>query len=166
MSYKGTSHDHCYSTIYGRSTTENDCPFLIQRRKIKALTNSPSEQHAHNTGVLVHCDECDKWPVHHWFGVQMFLKTLCPRMLSCPRLVHTPCCSCRIASSHSTCASPKHGAVPRSSLVNHQIKNPPIVLFVLVSHNPPNLIPAKFSSYMVCTGVLKLRLMPMYPAIN
>ena len=46
---------------YGTSTTENDRPPLIQRRKIKTLTYSTSEQHACNTGVVVQCDECDKW---------------------------------------------------------------------------------------------------------
>lgn len=46
---------------YGTSTMENYRPSLIQQRKIKTLTYSPSEQHALNTGVLVQCDECDKW---------------------------------------------------------------------------------------------------------
>ena len=36
-------------------------PSLIQRQKMKTLTYSPSEQHARNVGVLVQCDECDKW---------------------------------------------------------------------------------------------------------
>jgi len=50
-----------FADAYGTSTTENDHPSLIQRRKIKTLTYFPSEQHAHKTGVLVQCDECDKW---------------------------------------------------------------------------------------------------------
>ena len=28
---------------------------------LKTLTYSPSEQHARNTGVLIQCDECNKW---------------------------------------------------------------------------------------------------------
>jgi len=50
-----------FADAYGTSTTENDHPSLIQQRKIKTLTYSPSEQHAHKTGALVQCDECDKW---------------------------------------------------------------------------------------------------------
>ena len=50
-----------FADAYGTSTTENDRSSLIQGRKMKTLTYSPSEQHARNTGVLVQCDECDKW---------------------------------------------------------------------------------------------------------
>ena len=57
------SDDHYipFTDAYGTITSENERPFLIQRRKIKTLTYSPSEQHARNAGVLVQCDECEKW---------------------------------------------------------------------------------------------------------
>ena len=54
-------HYKPFSDVYGTPTTENDRPSQIQRRKTKTLTYSPSEQHVKNAGVLVQCDECDKW---------------------------------------------------------------------------------------------------------
>ena len=57
------SDDHYapFTNVYGTDTTENEHPSLIHRRKMKTLTYSPSEQHACNAGVLVQCDECNKW---------------------------------------------------------------------------------------------------------
>ena len=56
------SDDHYvpFTDVYGTDTSENECPSLIQRQKVKTLMYSPSEQHARNAGVLVQCDECDK----------------------------------------------------------------------------------------------------------
>ena len=50
-----------FADVYGTDTSDNERPSLTQRRKMKTLTYSPSEQHARNAGVLVQCDECDKW---------------------------------------------------------------------------------------------------------
>ena len=57
------SDDHYipFTDVYGTDTSENERPSLIQRRKMKTLTYSPSVQHACNAGVLVQCDECNKW---------------------------------------------------------------------------------------------------------
>ena len=48
------SDDHYvpFTDVYGTDTSENERPSLIQRRKVKTLTYSPSEQHARNAGVL------------------------------------------------------------------------------------------------------------------
>ena len=56
------SDDHYipFADVYGTYTSDKR-PSLLQRRKMKTLTYSPSDQHAWNTGVLVQCDECDKW---------------------------------------------------------------------------------------------------------
>ena len=56
------SDDHYvpFTDAYGTNTSENECLSLIQRRKIKTLMYSPSEQHVRNVGILVQCDECDK----------------------------------------------------------------------------------------------------------
>ena len=50
-----------FADVYGTDTSDNKRSSLTQRRKMKTLTYSPSEQHARNAGVLVQCDECDKW---------------------------------------------------------------------------------------------------------
>lgn len=57
------SDDHyvLFTDAHGTNTSENERLSLIQRRKMKTLTYSPSEQHARNAGILVQCDECDKW---------------------------------------------------------------------------------------------------------
>ena len=57
------SDDHYvpFTDAHGTNTSENEHLSLIQRRKMKKLTYSPSEQHARNAGILVQCDECDKW---------------------------------------------------------------------------------------------------------
>ena len=57
------SDDHYvpFTDVYGTDTSKNECPSLIHRRKMKTLTYSPSEQHVRNAGVLVQCDECNKW---------------------------------------------------------------------------------------------------------
>ena len=36
-------------------------PSLIKRKKTKSITYSPAEQHARNVGLVIQCDECDKW---------------------------------------------------------------------------------------------------------
>ena len=57
------SDDHykLLADVYDTRTTEDDCPSMIQRKKTKALTYSPSVQHACSTGIVIQCDECDKW---------------------------------------------------------------------------------------------------------
>ena len=54
------SDDHYvpFTDAYGTNTSENERP---SRRKMKTRTYSSSEQHACNAGILVQCDECDKW---------------------------------------------------------------------------------------------------------
>ena len=54
-------HYKPFADVYGTPTTEEGRPSLMQRKKAKTLTYSPSEQHARNVGVVVQCDECDKW---------------------------------------------------------------------------------------------------------
>ena len=53
-------HYKPFVDVYGTCTTEDDRPFMIQRRKTKALTYSPSEHCACNTGIVIQCDESDK----------------------------------------------------------------------------------------------------------
>ena len=57
------SDDHYvpFTDVYGTDTSKNECPSPIHGRKMKTLTYSPSEQHVRNAGVLVQCDECNKW---------------------------------------------------------------------------------------------------------
>ena len=50
-----------FTNAYDTNTSERECPSLIQRRKMKTLTYSPSEQCARNAEILVQCDECGKW---------------------------------------------------------------------------------------------------------
>ena len=40
-----------FADVYGTDTSDNERPSLTQRRKMKTLTYSPSEQHARNAGV-------------------------------------------------------------------------------------------------------------------
>ena len=54
-------HYKPFADVYGTPTTEEGRPSLMQRKKAKTLTYSPGEQHARNVGVVVQCDECDKW---------------------------------------------------------------------------------------------------------
>ena len=54
-------HYKPFADVYCTSTSEADHPSLQQRKKAKVLTYSPTQQHAHNVGVVVQCDECDKW---------------------------------------------------------------------------------------------------------
>ena len=60
-----SSDDHYvqFTDVYCTDTSENERPSLIQRRKVKTLTYSLSQQHTSNAGVLVQSDECDKWPL-------------------------------------------------------------------------------------------------------
>lgn len=54
-------HYISFGNVYCTDTDESYRPSLIQRKRMKTLTYSPSGQHASNAGVLVQCDECDKW---------------------------------------------------------------------------------------------------------
>ena len=54
--------DQCVD-VYGSATTEEHRPSLRSTRKsaLQSLGFTPSQQHAKNVGVLLQCDECDKW---------------------------------------------------------------------------------------------------------
>ena len=58
------SDDHYqpFDEVYGDSEalTDKYRPSL-QRRKRKAMSFSPSQQHVNNVGLLLQCEECDKW---------------------------------------------------------------------------------------------------------
>ena len=54
-------HYISFEKIYGTKTNEDDRPSLTKRKKMKSITFSPTEQHARNVGVVIQCDECDKW---------------------------------------------------------------------------------------------------------
>ena len=57
------SDDHyiSFADIYGKDTNKDHCPSLARRKKTKSLTFSPTEVHACNVGVVIQCDERDKW---------------------------------------------------------------------------------------------------------
>ena len=44
--------DNPFADVYGTDTSDNERPSLTQRRNMKTLTYSQSEQHARNAGVL------------------------------------------------------------------------------------------------------------------
>ena len=52
--YKG------FEEVYGKNPSEKYRPSM-QQRKRRSLTFSPSQQHVKNVGLLVQCEECDKW---------------------------------------------------------------------------------------------------------
>ena len=58
------SDDHykSFEEVYGQSEalTEKHRPSL-QQKKRKATSFSPSQQHVKNVGLLLQCEECDKW---------------------------------------------------------------------------------------------------------
>jgi len=56
-------HYKAFSEIYGECTTEEHRPSLLtaQRAPRKSIGFSPSQQHINNVGLLVQCEECDKW---------------------------------------------------------------------------------------------------------
>jgi hypothetical protein len=59
-----SSDDHykSFEEVYGESeaSSEKYRPSL-QQKKRKASTFSPSQQHVKNVGLLLQCEECDKW---------------------------------------------------------------------------------------------------------
>ena len=58
-------HYKSFVEVYGHCTTEEHRPSLLAARKDprKSIGFSPSQQHVHNVGLLVQCEECDKWRV-------------------------------------------------------------------------------------------------------
>ena len=56
-------HYKLFSEVYGSETTEQHRPSLQDTRKtaVQSLGFSPSQQHAKNVGLLLQCDECNKW---------------------------------------------------------------------------------------------------------
>ena len=56
-------HYKSFEEVYGQSDALSDKhrPSLQQKKKKKATSFSPSQQHAKNTGVLLQCEDCDKW---------------------------------------------------------------------------------------------------------
>ena len=55
-------HYQSFDELYGQSEalTDKYRPSL-QQRKRKATSFSPSQQHVNNVGLLLQCEECDKW---------------------------------------------------------------------------------------------------------
>ncbi len=58
----GLDHYKAFEEVYGQSTCISDKhrPSL-QQKKRKATLFSPSQQHVKNVGLLLQCEECDKW---------------------------------------------------------------------------------------------------------
>lgn len=54
------SHYLPFSDVFDKTTTEKDRPSL-KAKKQKSLSYSPSKQHATNVGVVIQCEECNKW---------------------------------------------------------------------------------------------------------
>ena len=54
--------DQMVTTVRSNSsTTEKDRPSLQSQKKKKCLSYSPVKQHAVNVGLVLQCDECNKW---------------------------------------------------------------------------------------------------------
>ena len=49
-----------FSDVFGKTTTEKD-RLSLKTKKQKSLSYSPSKQHATNVGVVIQCEECNKW---------------------------------------------------------------------------------------------------------
>ena len=53
-------HYKSFDDVYGKCTSNYIIPSL-QQKKRKATSFSPSQQHVKNVGLLLQCDECEKW---------------------------------------------------------------------------------------------------------
>jgi hypothetical protein len=60
---KGDGHYKSFPDLYGQATTEEFRPSLKPRVASTKLVLGyiPSQQHVHNVGLLVQCEECDMW---------------------------------------------------------------------------------------------------------
>ena len=56
-------HYKSFVDLYGQCTSEEHRPSLLAAGKApkKSIGFSPSQQHVNNVGLLVQCEECDKW---------------------------------------------------------------------------------------------------------
>ena len=50
-----------FDDVFRSQTSEKDRPSLQAQKQKKSLSYSPVKQHAVNVGVVVQCDECNKW---------------------------------------------------------------------------------------------------------
>ena len=50
-----------FEDVFQSQTSEKDRPSLQAQKQKKSLSYSPVKQHALNVGVVVQCDECNKW---------------------------------------------------------------------------------------------------------
>ena len=58
----GPDHYKFFDDVYGQPTSEKHRPSLIQKNQTKhGIPFSPSAQCAKNVGIVVQCQECDKW---------------------------------------------------------------------------------------------------------
>ena len=58
----GPDHYKFFDDVYGQPTLEKHRPSLIQKKQTKhGIPFSPSTQCAKNVGIVVQCQECDKW---------------------------------------------------------------------------------------------------------
>ena len=51
-----------FADVYGQSTSGKHRPSLEEKKR-KATSFSPSQQHVKNVGLLMQCEECDKWQI-------------------------------------------------------------------------------------------------------
>ena len=54
-------HYSPFEDAFNSSTTEKDRPSLQSQKKKKFLSYSPVKQHTVNVGLVLQCDECNKW---------------------------------------------------------------------------------------------------------
>ena len=54
-------HYSPFEDAFNSSTSEKDRPSLQSPKKKKILSYSPVKQHAVNVGLVLQCDECNKW---------------------------------------------------------------------------------------------------------
>ena len=54
-------HYQLFDSVIGSQTSEKDRPSLQAQKQKKSLSYSSVKQHAVNVGVVIQCDECNKW---------------------------------------------------------------------------------------------------------
>ena len=58
----GLDHYKPFEDVYGQPTSEKHRPSLTQKNKTKhGIPFSPSAQYAKSVGIVVQCQDCDKW---------------------------------------------------------------------------------------------------------
>ena len=75
-------HYKPFDTVYGTNTSEEHCPSLQKYpSQSKTLPFVASIQHAHNTNLMLQCQECDMWRLvyskHIKIGVLVVSSVLC-----------------------------------------------------------------------------------------